>query len=173
FEDYVFGDTVRLRVFVDHSIVEVFVDNLTVISTRVYPGEDQPLIDLVVPQGSVKIERLDFYELGEKEGSYPTETCEPDYLPDAFFTGVFDLPHVDFELSVYPNPVADFLKIEMPEGLTPPFDLKIFDAGGRQFLQKTMHHPVDSLNVSGLAPGGYFLQVNDGEKTGVGRFFKQ
>ena len=148
-------------------------DNLTVVSARVYPGEDQQLIDLVAPQGSVKIERLDFYELGDKEGSYPGAVCEPDFLPDGFFTGVFDLPHVDFQLTAYPNPVADFFKIEMPEGLTPPFEVKVFDVNGRQLFQKNMLHPADSVNVALLASGGYFLQVTDGEKTGLGRFFKR
>lgn len=173
FENYVFGDTLHLRVFVDHSIVEVFVDNLTVVSARVYPGEDQQLIDLVVPLGSVKIERLDFYELGDKEDNYPDEVCEPDFLPDGFFTGVFDLPHADFELTAYPNPVIDCLKIKIPEGLAPPFEVKVWGANGRQFFHNNQFHPADSLNVADMASGVYFLQVTGGEKTGVGRFIKR
>lgn len=171
--DYVFGDTVRLRVFVDHSIVEVFVDNLAVVSARVYPGEDQQLIDLIVPEGSVKIERLDFYELGDKENIYPGEVCEPEFLPGEFFTGIFDLPPADFKLKAYPNPVVDFLKIEIPEELAPPFDLQILDANGRQFFHKTMLHAPDSVNVAGLASGVYFLQITRGAKIGVGRFLKK
>jgi sucrose-6-phosphate hydrolase SacC (GH32 family) len=172
FDEYVFGDTVRLRVFVDHSIVEVFVDNLAVISTRVYPGEDQRLVDFVVPQGSVKIERLDFYELGAKEGSYPTKTCPPDDLPGAFYSGIFDLSSIDVELSAYPNPVVDFLTIQTPEELIPPFEAKIYSADGQQCLQKNIAHTTDSLNVKELLPGLYYLQLTDGKKTGVVPFYK-
>ncbi len=172
-DDYVFSDTVRLRVFVDHSIVEVFVDNLTVLSARVYPGEDQQLIDLVVPEGSVKIERLDFYELGNKEESFGPEVCEPAYLPGAFLTDIFGVQAQDFELSVHPNPVTDFLLIETPESMIPPFDLQIFDANGRQFLQKKMLNRTDSVEVSGLEAGVYFLEVRKDKTASIYRFVRQ
>lgn len=173
FDNYVFGDTVHLRVYVDHSIIEVFVDNLTVISARVYPGEDQQLIDIVVPQGSVKIDRLDFYKLGDKEGSYSGEVCEPDFLPDGYFSGVFDLPYADFELTAFPNPADDFLTIDMPHGLALPAEIKVVDVNGRHFFQKKIFHPAELLTVADLPSGVYFFQINSSEKTGMGRFLKK
>lgn len=173
FDNYIFGDTVHLRVFVDHSILEVFVDNLTVVSARVYPGQDQQLIDLVVTQGGVTIERLDFYELGSKEEICQPETCLPDNLPNVFLSGIFDIQANDFELSVYPNPAVDFLKIGIPEGPISTCKAIVYDTYGWPLMQKNMSHAVDSLNVIDLVPGVYFLQLTWGEKTGVGRFIKK
>lgn len=174
FDDYVFGDTVRLRVFVDHSIVEVFVDNLTVISARVYPGEDQQLIDLVVPEGSVKIESLGFYELGDKEALYEGGVCEPDYLPDGFLSAVFDRAQKAHPLFAYPNPVGDHLRIQATvDGLKPPFDLKVLDVDSRPLIIRKAFNWADSVDVSDLPAGLYFFQLADGLRMATGKFIKQ
>ena len=174
FAPYVFRDTVRLRVFVDHSIAEVFVDNLAVISARVYPGENQQLIDFVVPDGKVTIKRLDFWELGDKEEPFQAETCEPDYLPEAFLSGIFEnIPSVK-RLHVSPNPTRDTLFLNLAEKSTHRlFDMKVYDAGGRLIIHNPNFNAVGDLDVSKLPNGSYFLLLNNADGSFAGNFFKQ
>ncbi len=53
------------------------------------------------------------------------------------------------------------------------FDVKIFDASGHKILEKNRLNQEDSVNVSRLAAGVYFLEVSQHEKTGVRRFVKK
>ncbi|MCC6723964.1 MAG: GH32 C-terminal domain-containing protein, partial [Saprospiraceae bacterium] len=174
FATYVFQDTVHLRLFVDHSIVEVFVDNLAVISARVYPGENQKLIDFVVPAGKVKIERLDYWEMGDKEESFQPEICEPEYLPEAFLSGIFESLQPIKRMHLSPNPTHDTLQLnlgEMSEHRL--FDMRIYDANGRVFIQNQSFNPTNKLDISKLPNGNYFLLLNNVDGSFVGNFFKQ
>jgi beta-fructofuranosidase len=174
FATYVFRDTVHLRVFADHSMVEVFVDNLTVMSARVYPGEDQKLIDLVVPEGSVTITRLDFWEMGDKEDSYPAEVCEPAFLPSSFLSSSAELFLPEGQVLAYPNPVSDSLSIEVVAlEMLPPFAVTIWNSGGQEQMGQIMRGNSGAIDVSQLTDGVYFLKLTDKERTAVIKFIKK
>lgn len=173
FSTYVFRDTVRMRVFIDHSIVEVFVDNLAVMSSRVYPGEDQKLIDFVVPEGSVEIVRLDFWALGDKEGSYPVTICEPGFLPNSFLSSIFEVGENVRPLDVFPNPAHDSLSLDFNGKMAGQlFGWQVLDQTGRPVLQGTGFDAAKSLDVSSLPSGAFWLVLKTDGASFAGQFVK-
>lgn len=174
FSPYLFRDTVQIRAFFDHSILEVFVDNLTVMSTRVYPGEDQVLVDFVVPEGSVEVVRLDYWELGDKEDSYPEEVCEPEYLPNSFLTHTREVMDLNTLLNVFPNPVEDEITIdELGMGWSPPFYLGFYSSDGQLLLEKRIASLPDTVDLSGISKGVYFLKLTGKDGTATGKLIKE
>ncbi len=61
------------------------------------------------------------------------------------------------EMKVYPNPVRhNILNIELPQNLTGNYEVRIFDTSGRMVAN---YHNQNTLDVSSLVNGMYFLQV--------------
>lgn len=59
------GDPLDLRIFVDKSIVEVFVNNRHCVNMRTYPTRDDSVgITLFARGGNAVVEKLDFWEMG-------------------------------------------------------------------------------------------------------------
>jgi beta-fructofuranosidase len=55
---------VRLRVFIDRSVVEVFVDDRTVLSARVYPERPEGMeVELLAEGGAVRVMALDGWQM--------------------------------------------------------------------------------------------------------------
>ena len=74
----------------------------------------------------------------------------------------------------YPNPVGDFLYIDASmAGLQPPFELRILDVNGTPLIHDQAFNRADSVNVSALPAGLYFLQVANGGIPAVSKFFKK
>lgn len=85
-------------------------------------------------------------------------------------------------LSVSPNPVGDWLWLDLPEGLSAfesqtTLTATVSDAAGRTVFSKEISG--NTLNVSGLPPGVYFLSVSvstaktgDGGWAGFAKFSK-
>lgn len=58
------GETVKVHLFLDHSLIEVFANDEECISTRVYPTlEDSIGISLFANDGSVKLKSMDVWQL--------------------------------------------------------------------------------------------------------------
>jgi hypothetical protein len=64
-------------------------------------------------------------------------------------------------INVYPNPSAEFIIVEMPEG-TNPDDVALFSLSGQRVNSpmEILEEGVIRLNTSGLPTGNYTLQVN-------------
>ena len=75
------------------------------------------------------------------------------------------------QVSVSPNPVAEYLNIQLPETISSPVDVQVFDLQGKLVLQQVLPAG-QNLNVFGLAPGVYSLKVLVEERVYVGRFVK-
>jgi hypothetical protein len=74
--------------------------------------------------------------------------------------------------SIYPNPAGNTLNYRI-QGLVGPAELSITDLQGRKIMQSLTKDANSQLNVSSLAPGFYFLRVQDEEKkTNVVKFLK-
>lgn len=71
-------------------------------------------------------------------------------------------------LSIYPNPVNDYLHVNLPDNRI--YDIQIFDEFGRTVLQITLHD--SKLRLSGLTPGLYFLKVVGKKSNKYFRFIK-
>lgn len=152
FSDYVFSDTIRLQVFIDHSILEVFVDNLTVLSARVYPSMAQDLFDLIVENGSVEIVELNFWELGDKEATYAAQTCPPEHLPDRFFTEVStsssSIPPTKSIFEVYPNPVKDSVHFRLSDGAKfGNYSIELYTVDGQLIHRQKLNNSETSIPV--------------------------
>jgi len=75
------------------------------------------------------------------------------------------------ETSVSPNPVADVLTVELPEGEGGRYE--VYNSSGRLVLLGELLPSANStLNVSTLEGGVYFLHVYGGERANVARFVK-
>jgi sugar lactone lactonase YvrE len=71
-------------------------------------------------------------------------------------------PSPQVERGLYPNPARDAVTVEGAEG----DEVVIYDMVGRQFDKLTMTGHKETVNISGLQPGVYVVQVinEDGEK---------
>jgi hypothetical protein len=64
------------------------------------------------------------------------------------------------EVSVYPNPVADLLRVELPPAFAGA-TLLLTDAGGRVVHSRLVQHPQEALPVAHLPKGLYLLHVRN------------
>jgi hypothetical protein len=71
------------------------------------------------------------------------------------------------EVNVYPNPVRDILYLESDENWS---KAEIYDISGRILRSVSLFS--QSIDVSGLDSGTYFMRMKDGEKVGVVKFVK-
>lgn len=79
----------------------------------------------------------------------------------------------NINVSVYPNPVSDKLVIESEE-LNQNLQISVTDFLGKEVLNKNfIYSKTETLDVSTLLPGIYFLRVNSNEKSGVVKIVKE
>jgi len=65
-------------------------------------------------------------------------------------------------LELYPNPAADFLTVEVPQGA----DIRMVDLQGRLMMKFLADQQSNQLDVSGFSPGYYLITVQmDGKQT--------
>jgi len=79
---------------------------------------------------------------------------------------VFTDSSADMDIIIYPNPFTSELNIEI-SGTTDnkPVSLILLDFSGKLILTRENASEITTLNLSGLAPGNYFLQIKAGSKT--------
>ena len=78
------------------------------------------------------------------------------------FTSI-ESPTASKELKVYPNPVRDVLNMELPGSDGANWTLRLYNAVGNLVLSRTVVAG-ESVNVSSLASGVYFLQLSNGDE---------
>ena len=86
--------------------------------------------------------------------------------------GVDEIIAPDAVLSVYPNPAGNYLEIQ-GGSLHSQAEYRIIDIHGRIILQdgiKDFSSP--RIELQGLIPGIYFLQIDDGHKQYNAKFVK-
>lgn len=72
----------------------------------------------------------------------------------------------DFQVSFFPNPVKDFLHINMGVLNTSKYQVSIVDVNGKVVLEKEISNPklIESIPVSNLAKGMYLIKLSADEK---------
>lgn len=158
---YLSADSILdLHIFVDQSSVEIHAEDYrTNITSLAFTQSSAHGISLFSENGSVEVLNVEAWKLNSIWG-VPTAVGEGSKKNET-------------QLEIFPNPVADVLNFSLKNDDTAsPIEVKIFDVNGREFLQKTKFNQANSVNVSGLTAGVYFLVVTKGEQTGVGRFLK-
>lgn len=98
------------------------------------------------------------YEMTE-DGVYSVEVtdvhgCSGDASIDAMITGIEDV-HVQFPISVFPNPTSDFVQVICLS----PIDLDVFlyDPQGRLVESAVLREEVLTIDVQRLPQGAYFM----------------
>lgn len=166
--DYLFDfrDTINITLFIDHSVVEVFVDNLIAFSFRVYPSRIEcQHIDFIVNKGQAEIISLDAWKLNDMNNVISSEICEPTHLPERFrrmsdLLGVNDIRKQTGRMELYPIPARDVLNIEFAGSINDSLEILVFDQVGKTILQrkcKLFNEKLLKIDVSTLAPGKYIL----------------
>ncbi len=75
------------------------------------------------------------------------------------------------EVNLFPNPVSSKLTIEV-SGDDDTLDIDLFDVGGKLLLQNTLTEN-NTLDMSSLSSGIYFLKVSSSDKTGTYKVVKE
>lgn len=79
-------------------------------------------------------------------------------------TGADDLKSMDF--NVYPNPASNAVSIILPSGIASA-NYVITNALGQSLVAGNLLSNIESIDISGLASGTYFLQVINGNTSGI------
>jgi hypothetical protein len=162
---YVFDhhDNIHVRIFVDHSILEVFIDNTVVFSCRVYPAKvESNLFDVIAESSNLEIVRMDFWNMKPMRSPLSAEVCEPDpaELPEALRkekivqAPVTGLEEEQCTIEVFPNPVSSKLNLYVEAETA---HIAVFFADGA--LIKEQFVDAREIDVSDLLPGMYFLKI--------------
>jgi beta-fructofuranosidase len=169
--DYIFNfrDTINVTIFLDHSVIEVFVDNLAVFSFRVYPSRlPSQKVDFIVNKGRAEIISLDAWQLKDMNDVISSEVCEPAYLPDRFrrfsdLLGTDDPIVSEGLLKLFPNPANKELFIEFPNEIHDSISISVIDESGKVILKRETwlsNEKIKRLDVSGLMAGKYILIIS-------------
>jgi hypothetical protein len=75
-----------------------------------------------------------------------------------------ELPGLDFEISVYPNPVKDIVMLKIPSDKLVGKQYKLYDSNGKLLQIKLLQETETEISFSSLTPATYFIKVGEGEK---------
>jgi hypothetical protein len=75
-----------------------------------------------------------------------------------------ELPGLDFEISVYPNPVKDIVVLKIPSEKLVGKQYKLYDMDGKLLQIKLLNETETEISFSSLTPATYFIKVGEGEK---------
>jgi sucrose-6-phosphate hydrolase SacC (GH32 family) len=148
-ESYVYNpnDTIVLRVFLDHSVLEVFIDNLVVFSARIYPSRaSSHLIDATVQKGTLKIISLHAWPLKSIGDVMGNEVCTPEFLPPAMFIDTVHpnssaIPYLrgQSNLKLFPNPARRLINIQLTKPPAGQISVHIYNLSGEEVLRNNYH----------------------------------
>lgn len=72
---------------------------------------------------------------------------------------------VSVEFNLYPNPVADFVRIEWSRNLMEELQITIVDLSGKPMISGILRESGEAVNVAGLKAGAYYLIMKIGSET--------
>ena len=108
-------------------------------------------------------------DVGDFGMNTPAYFCVDQVGAEQLTTGLFTSVPQRLSFNIFPNPSTDYIQIDQAQ----PVSYQIFDLQGRQLASPTRLIPGESISVSHLPQGNYFLQVQEGEKLGGGWFSKR
>ncbi len=76
-------------------------------------------------------------------------------------TGVEEASGITLEISVYPNPATDFLKLIIQNYETGNLRFQLYDINGISLRNSKIESGETSITMSNLASGTYFLKITD------------
>ena len=103
-------------------------------------------------------------------GSGSTILTQGFHQTNLLITGVEDAA-VDFRVSVYPNPTAEWLTVDAPEAPA-AFGLELFDAMGRPLRSFPIEQQSGkrTVDLTGFTPGMYLLRLRTEDRKTIKTF---
>jgi sucrose-6-phosphate hydrolase SacC (GH32 family) len=166
--EYIFSamDTINVRIFIDRSVVEVFVDELTTFAARIYPTQMENVkVDVISYGGELNLVQGLAWQLMDQNMVNTDLECNPGKLPDKFRTDiVLSLPEYDEQrLAVYPNPSSGLVQVVLPRKKVQNAIISLTDLTGRTVLKSKIVNLTSGnpyiLNLERLPSGIYFVLV--------------
>ena len=161
--DYIFADndSVYLRVFIDHSIIEVFIDDIAVMSARVYPHPNQNQVSFKCLSGSANVtgNLYPLHNMLDSNNLY-TKYCDPLNLPTGLNGYISVNEDEEEKLLLHPNPSTETISINTSHFIGSPF--KLTDTTGKLHLDGVYNQPI---SIQHLPLGSYYLQFPEKNRT--------
>ncbi|MFA6260701.1 MAG: T9SS type A sorting domain-containing protein [Bacteroidia bacterium] len=79
-------------------------------------------------------------------------------------TGLDEAQNVRNEMSIYPNPGADHFQFKLEDASAADVSITIYNTSGAKVIAATGVNQLESINITSLANGIYFVNIHDGEK---------
>jgi sucrose-6-phosphate hydrolase SacC (GH32 family) len=179
FQEYVFNASgeVSVRAFIDHSVLEIFIDDLVVFSARVYPAEGSRGVDILTSGGPVEVLSFRGHQLGDKSDTFLAVSCPAEDLPDGLYTSTNELLDDDL-IGVFPNPTNGHIQLSLNDELREPILLRVYRMDGQLVYQSGIsargdHNTVVPLQ-SDWPAGTYFLTITTADgKLGTKKIIKK
>ncbi len=164
------NDTLNVRIFIDHSTLEVFVQNLTVFSSRVYPSRaESDLVDVVAIDGEVSVVSAKKWEMASMlDHEVVDQSCVPSNLPTHFNKTPKEPEEPEEPLKsgfksgwkLYPNPSFDVINLDTPGIENGQYF--IYSLSGQQLLSGAIDQERAAIDVHQIPAGMYLLTASDG-----------
>jgi beta-fructofuranosidase len=112
------GQPVEWHLFIDGSVIEVFINNRWAFATRIYPTDNSSnKVDMFSMGGSATASAIQIWNRGN------------------LVTGIFDPASEYIQTKAWPVPVAEKCYIQMPGNVTGTIHLQFYDVAGRLVRQ--------------------------------------
>lgn len=146
------GERLNLRVFIDGSVLEVFVNDKQAFAGRYFPASPQnDRLDLFATGGDVTITSLEVFAMG------------PELIP----TGILDIPDNYNQLQVFPNPASKTVQLSLNNPEWQNVELVIVDAYGKKVLNRLVRSGSGAIRLkldNRFSPGIYQVYLKRGQE---------
>ncbi len=145
------GEDLEMRVFIDGSVLEVYVNEEAAFSARYFPSSaDHNRIDLFTEGGTATASSVEIFFMSEE----PLTTGLGESFPQ------------EEALGIYPNPTSERFLIDAALKPGTSYQLSIWDAKGKlvKDLSLKAHDLTKPISMTGLPEGVYICYLRSGEE---------
>lgn len=160
-------DTLQFRVFLDKSIIEVFLDNLVVFSSRVYPSRStSDMIDIRSELGRLNLVEAKVWNMKDASIVQSQEICIVDELPQSLYSdesvSTYQIIKDSDQITINPNPARDIIRLSFTNGsLELRSEVRVYNQIGELMINGPLLGNTLSLNTVSWSPGRYTAQIYD------------
>jgi hypothetical protein len=79
-------------------------------------------------------------------------------------TGLDEAKRISLEVSVYPNPTSEFLKLKVESYKQENLSYQLYDINGNLLQNGKIDGKETIIETGGLLPATYFLRISDNQK---------
>lgn len=135
--------------------------------------QDVEYIGTAIPSGAHNITGFNFAttKIGNNSGLPFRYYIIPRSLND-FSTGINDY-FTENDVNIYPNPAESTLNIEFDHNRFSVNTIQVFDINGKMVSSEAVNSNVNSINVSALTSGCYFIRLSNESNAFTTKFIKK